>query len=223
MNYFNFDYVSKRLRSTDSIFNFQFSIFNCVCVLLFSVLLLTSCKKDDEDDPFLEIWKQQNEKAFNDLALNTDYTKLTMPGSGASIYYRVIQKGNGKRILYNSRAEVFYKGWLVVTNEDYNIQAGTVFAQRLFDDGVPFKYALIASSVDANYTYSTRIEEGWRIALQYMVEGDKWEIWMPYYLGYGERNTDNGIPGYSTLAYEIELIKAIDPNEFEWSTSSSSN
>ena len=194
-----------------------------VCVLLLFALLITSCEKDDKKDPFLETWKQQNEKAFNDLAFNPAYTELRMPGAAASIYYRVIQKGEGKRVYYNSRAEVYYKGWFVVTNEDFGITAGTVFSRRLFDDGMPFKYALIASSVDNNSTYATRYEEGWRIALQYMVEGDKWEIWMPYYLGYGERNTDNGIPGYSTLAYEIELIKAIDPNEFEWSTSSSSN
>ena len=188
--------------------------------LLFTVLLISCGKDDNKVDPYLENWKQQNEKAFNDLAFNPDYIELRMDGRSESIYYRVIQKGNGKRIFYNSRAEIYYKGWFVVTNEEYNILAGTVFTQKLFDDGMPFKYALIASAVDENRTYSTRSEEGWRIALQYMVEGDKWEIWIPYYLGYGEENTNIGIPGYSTLAYEIELVKAIDPDEFEWSTSS---
>ena len=213
----NFD-VSKRLHSTNSIFNFQFSIFNCVCVLLFVVLLITSCKKDEEK-PSIEIWKQQNEKVFNDLAFNPDYTELWMPGAAASIYYRVIQKGEGKRVFYNSRAEVYYKGWFVATNTDLNIEAGTVFDQKLFDDGTVFKVAISSQAADANYV---TVITGWSIALQYMVEGDKWEVHIPYHLAYGE-NDVSAIPGFTTLAFEIELIKAIDPDEYSTSTGSGSS
>ena len=212
----NFD-VSKRLHSTNSIFNFQFSIFNCVCVLLLFSLLITSCKKDEEK-PSLEIWQQQNEQVFNDLAFNPDYTELKMPGAAASIYYRVIQKGEGKRVYYNSRAEIYYKGWYVVTNSDYNITAGTLFVQRLFDNGVPHKVAINYQVAADGFNYE---HDGWSIALQYMVEGDKWEVHIPYHLAYGE-NGKGAIPGFTTLAYEIELIKAIDPDEFEWPTNSSS-
>ena len=180
--------------------------------LLIAVLLITSCKNDNVD-PTLEKWKQQNEKAFNDLAFNPDYTELRMPGSAASIYYRVLQKGNGKRTYYNGQAEVYYKGWFVVTREDGRITAGKVFDQRLFDDGLPFKVAI--STQAANNTYRSDFLEGWKIALQYMVEGDKWEVWIPYRLAYEEKGDETGaIPGYTTLAFEIELIKAIDPNEF---------
>jgi|GEM_PF-24577 len=210
MSYSHFD-VSKRLHSTDSIFNFQFSIFNCVCVLLFTVMLMSCNKDDNTDELILENWKQQNEKAFNDLANNPDYTEQKMPGGIASFYYRVIEKGNGKHVFYNSRAEVYYKGWFVVTNRDYNITAGTVFDHRLFDDGVTYKVAI--SSQVANTTYPSDILEGWKYVLQFMVEGDKWEIHIPSILGYGEKGKFN-IPGYTTLAFEIELIKAIDPNEF---------
>ena len=191
--------------------NNTFSIFNRVFGLLLAVSLLISCGKDDKVDPYLENWKQQNEKAFNDLELNPDYTKLRLPGGAESIYYRVIEKGEGKRIFYNSRAETYYKGWFVVTNRDYNITAGTVFDQRLFDDGVTFKIAI--SSEAENYVYSANIIEGWQIALQYMVEGDKWEVHIPYRLGYGEEGRYD-ILGYTTLAFEIELIKAFDRDEF---------
>ena len=181
-----------------------------VCVLLLFALLITSCKKDEEK-PSLEIWKQQNDQAFNDLAFNPDYTELRMPGAAASIYYRVIQKGEGKRVYYNSRAEVYYKGWFVATNTDLNIEAGTVFDQRLFDDGTVLKVAVSGQVADANY--SILEVAGWAIALQYMVEGDKWEVHIPYQLAYGE-NGKRTIPGYTTLAFEIELIKAIDLDEF---------
>ena len=177
--------------------------------IILAVLLLTACGKD-KDDPYLEAWKQQNEQAFNNLANNPDYMELHIPGSVGSIYVRVLQKGEGKRTYYNSRVEVYYKGWFVVTNDNYAIKADKVFDQRLFDDGVAFKVA-ISREVEGD-SYASIIE-GWSIALQYMVEGDKWEVWIPHLLAYGEKGK-LGIPAYSTLAFEIELVKAIDPDEF---------
>ena len=174
-------------------------------------LFVIACSKDD-DDPTVEAWKLANEQAFKDVAKNPEFTELKSPGNNGSLYYRVIKKGEGKRIYYNSRAEVYYKGWYVVTNADKNIKAGTVFDQRLFDDGVTFKVAVSSQVIDNNGVYAS-VVEGWSIALQHMVEGDKWEVWLPSHFGYGKFDY-KGIPGGSTLAFEIELVKAIDPNEF---------
>lgn len=46
---------------------------------------------------------------------------------------------------------------------------------------------------------------GWIIALQQMHTGDKWEIYLPAEQAYGKLNQP-GIPGGSTLIFEIELI-----------------
>lgn len=46
---------------------------------------------------------------------------------------------------------------------------------------------------------------GWIIALQRMHIGDKWEIYVPAEQGYG-RFSQPGIPGGSTLIFEIELM-----------------
>ena len=46
--------------------------------------------------------------------------------------------------------------------------------------------------------------EGWIIALQQMCVGDKWEVYIPSELGYG-KFSQPGIPGNSTLIFEIEL------------------
>lgn len=46
---------------------------------------------------------------------------------------------------------------------------------------------------------------GWIIALQQMHVGDKWEIYIPAEMGYG-KFSQPGIPGGSTLIFEIELI-----------------
>lgn len=47
--------------------------------------------------------------------------------------------------------------------------------------------------------------EGWIIALQHMHIGDKWEIYIPAELGYG-KVSQPGIPGGSTLIFEVELL-----------------
>lgn len=49
---------------------------------------------------------------------------------------------------------------------------------------------------------------GWIIALQQMRVGDKWEIYVPAEQGYG-RFSQPGIPGGSTLVFEIELVGVV--------------
>lgn len=46
---------------------------------------------------------------------------------------------------------------------------------------------------------------GWIIAMQQMHVGDKWEVYIPAEQGYG-RLSQPGIPGGSTLVFEIELL-----------------
>ncbi len=47
--------------------------------------------------------------------------------------------------------------------------------------------------------------EGWIIAMQQMCIGDKWEVYIPAEMGYG-KFLQPGIPGGSTLIFEIELL-----------------
>ena len=47
--------------------------------------------------------------------------------------------------------------------------------------------------------------EGWIIAIQQMHVGDKWELYIPAEMGYG-KFSQPGIPGGSTLIFEIELL-----------------
>lgn len=49
---------------------------------------------------------------------------------------------------------------------------------------------------------------GWIIALQQMHVGDKWEVYIPAGKAYG-RMSQPGIPGGSTLIFEIELLSVM--------------
>jgi peptidylprolyl isomerase/FKBP-type peptidyl-prolyl cis-trans isomerase FklB len=174
--------------------------------MLLAALPATSCK--DGDNASEEAWKLANEQAFKAVANDPEYTELPSLGNRGSIYYKVLKKGEGvKPVYYTSLVQIYYKGWYVAADPSKNISPGTVAAQQLFDDGNPL--TVLVSNV--------ALMEGWRLALQYMVEGDKWEIRVPYILCYYQASYTGGtaIPSFiesgsfplnSTMAYEIEVV-----------------
>ena len=52
------------------------------------------------------------------------------------------------------------------------------------------------------------VVDGFSTALQRMQVGDKWEVWMPWKLAYGESGNST-IKGYTTLVFEIELVSIV--------------
>ena len=46
-------------------------------------------------------------------------------------------------------------------------------------------------------------------ATQAKLKGDKWKLYIPYHLGYGEQGAGGAIPPYSTLVFEVELLKVL--------------
>ena len=75
-----------------------------------------------------------------------------------------------------------YTGWTINGKKFDSSRGGTPAAFRLSD-----------------------LIEGWIIAMQQMCVGDKWEIYLPAEMGYG-KFSQPGIPGGSTLIFEIELL-----------------
>jgi FKBP-type peptidyl-prolyl cis-trans isomerase FklB len=101
------------------------------------------------------------------------------------LQYQVITSGSGKTPTAADNVTVHYTGKLV--------------------DGTLFD-----SSVERNEpaTFGCgQVIPGWTEALQLMHEGDKWMLFIPSELGYGERGAGGQIPPYSVLVFEVELIK----------------
>ena len=103
---------------------------------------------------------------------------------GGGVYYHVIKSGNaeGRTPDRNSVVTAHYTGKTINGKKFDSSLGGVAPAFRLKD-----------------------LIEGWIIALQQMHVGDKWELYIPADKGYG-KFSQPGIPGGSTLIFEIELL-----------------
>ena len=116
------------------------------------------------------------------LAENSGKEGVTTLPSG--LQYKVITAGEGKSPQKSDKVTVHYRGTLI--------------------DGTEFD-----SSYSRNKPATFGVGQvipGWTEALQLMKEGDKWGIYLPSKLAYGERGAGAKIPPDSTLIFEIELI-----------------
>lgn len=113
--------------------------------------------------------------------------KAQEPGVKAldgGIYYKVLKPGNknGRTPNRGSVVTVHYTG-KTINGKTFDSSRGSIApAFRLRD-----------------------LITGWIIALQQMHVGDKWEVYIPAEKAYGKLNQP-GIPGGSTLIFEIELV-----------------
>lgn len=100
------------------------------------------------------------------------------------IYYKVMNEGKNDGVHPGPRS--------VVTVH----YTGRTIDGRQFDSslgGIPMAFRL------------NELIEGWTVAIQNMCIGDKWEVYIPAEMGYG-KFSQPGIPGGSTLVFEIELF-----------------
>ena len=104
------------------------------------------------------------------------------------IYYKVLTDGkadgkaDGKHPAPRSIITAHYTGRTIDGKQFDSSRGGAPLAIRLCD-----------------------LIEGWIIAMQQMCVGDQWEVYIPAEMGYG-KFSQPGIPGGSTLIFEIELL-----------------
>lgn len=104
-----------------------------------------------------------------------------------NIYYKVLRQGdrNLPSPSKNSVVTVHYTG-KTINGKTFDSSRGSTAPAFRLRDLIP----------------------GWIIALQQMHPGDKWEVYIPAEQAYGRINQP-GIPGGSTLVFEIELLGVI--------------
>lgn len=163
-------------------------------ILLITSAIISSCS-DDNEIVIDQAWKAENEAAFEKKA-NEGYTKLVSETKNGYIYYKSLKQGTGATPTFTSKVKVNYKGSLI---DGTVFDATPGYSTPYPEDDEPSEFWL-------SHPTQGSVIEGWITALQSMKEGDKWEIWVPYSLGYGISGSGSTIKGCSTLVFEIELI-----------------
>ena len=116
---------------------------------------------------------------------------ITLP---SGLQYKVITQGSGKTPKATDQVTTHYRGTLI---------DGTEFDSS-YKRGKPATFAV------------NQVIAGWTEALQLMKEGDKWQLFIPAKLGYGERGVPGGKIGpNATLIFDIELISVNSVAETE--------
>lgn len=160
--------------------------------LLISSLLLVACSPaPDNTTPAADGTdnKVDNMNTTEDagqafLATNATAAGVTVTASG--LQYKVINSGSGATPGPTDTVRTHYHGTFI---------DGRVFDSSV-ERGAPLEFPV------------NGVISGWTEALQLMQEGDKWQLFIPPELAYGQRGV-GPIPGNTTLVFEVELIKVL--------------
>lgn len=128
--------------------------------------------------------KYAENKAAGEKFLAENKGKEGVVTTPSGLQYKIITKGNGAIPADTSKVKVNYKGTLI--------------------DGTEFD-----SSYKRNEPatfLANQVIKGWTEALTMMPVGSKWELYIPYDLAYGSRETGGQIKPFSALIFEVELL-----------------
>ena len=105
----------------------------------------------------------------------------------SGLQYRVLDSGTGAQPGDGDRVRVHYHGTLL---------DGTVFDSSV-DRDQPAEFALDA------------VIPGFRESISRMRVGDRWQVFVPSNLAYGEDGAGNSIGPNETLIFEIQLLAIV--------------
>ncbi len=178
-------------------------------IVLCTLLSLIACDKDDSKDT---PWKLNNEAQFAKISADKGYTRLASSSNIGFIMYKEIKKGDGATPLFTDKVKVKYTGWYKYNwdkPDTYNDDKENVITNKIVFDSTE-KRNNIPRTFDVNPNAKYGVVDGFSTALQHMQVDDKWEVWIPWKLGYGEAGYGSSIPAYTTLVFEIELIEIVE-------------
>jgi FKBP-type peptidyl-prolyl cis-trans isomerase len=130
----------------------------------------------------IEAARKNLEKANDFLKSNKDEEGVQTTKSG--LQYVVLKSGKGKTPTLTSVVKVHYEGKLL---------DGTIFDSSI-QRNEPAQFPV------------NQVIAGWTEALQRMKVGDKWKLFIPPGLGYGEQGSPPDIAPNELLVFEVELL-----------------
>lgn len=192
---------------------------------VFTLIGLSSCSENQEENEY-ENWQAKNEHYIDSLCsvaragqgrwemIRAYNLSDSIGDKDKNIYYIYVQKlrdGEGTmRPEFRDSVRVHYRGHLLPSK---SYASGYMFEKS-------YNGAELDEATDVPKLFGVNgVLVGFSTALMHMVEGDRWRVVIPYYLGYGT-GASGKIPGYSTLIYDMELAKIykyqVDKNTAWW-------
>ena len=135
--------------------------------------------KDQKDKIFTKV----KEEGIKFLEENGKRPEVTTTESG--LQYEVLTPAEGPKPSATNSVTVHYVGQLI---------SGEMFDSSV-DRGEPATFPL------------NRVIGGWTEGVQLMSVGSKYRFYIPQELGYGARGAGAATPPYSTLIFDVELLK----------------
>lgn len=127
------------------------------------------------------------QKAAGKAFLEENAKKEGVITTKSGLQYEILTEGTGKSPKATDQVRCHYEGRLI---------DGTVFDSS-YQRGEPADFGL------------NQVIAGWTEGVQLMKEGAKFRFTIPYLLAYGERGAGAQIPPFSTLVFDVELIKVL--------------
>lgn len=129
----------------------------------------------------------------NAAFLEANKKKAGVKTTKSGLQYQVLKSGSGKSPKTGDWIRANYHGTLI---------DGNVFETTVGEGGEPVEIA-VEDTIP-----------GWTEALALMKTGDKWRLFIPSTLAYGEQG--NGpVPPHATLIFELELLDIVKPPKEE--------
>ena len=202
----------------------------CLGGMMLSTGLFTSCTENDDTVEEYANWQQKNETYWDNLYTTTqqkikggdtswkiilNYTfQNQKQTTGSALTYRpenyiiahVEQAGTGTTSpLYSDSVSMHYMGRLIPST---TYTSGLIFdkswSSNQFNAATSRPvHSYIGLTYDAEGK-PTSLVDGFTTALMSMHRGDHWTVYIPYQLGYGEKNS-GVVPAYSTLIFDLRL------------------
>jgi len=179
-------------------------------------LTFVACSEKEEVDEYAN-WSARNQHFIDSIAnvceknedgnwekivaynLN-DSVEALHPNNNHYIYVHKMLTGTGtNNPLFTDSIRIHYEGRIIPTT---SYPAGYVFKKS-------YSSNTLNTDTDVPELMGTSSQVIGKItATLNMVEGDRWKVYVPYYLGYGASGSSNlSVPGYSALIYDIYLAK----------------
>lgn len=202
----------------------------CLGGMMLSAGLFTSCTENDDTVEEYANWQSKNETYWDNLYTTTqqkikggdtswkiilNYTfQNQKQTTGSALTYRpenyiiahVEQAGTGTTSpLYSDSVSMHYMGRLIPST---TYTSGLIFDKSWSSNQFNATtsrpvHSYIGLTYDAEGK-PTSLVDGFTTALMSMHRGDHWTVYIPYQLGYGEKNS-GVVPAYSTLIFDLRL------------------